>query len=137
MKPRKQAFYFSAAAVSAQRATILRRRCDAHELVRRDELRAISFVDALIQRIPIVSAVTDHAFREVGKVVHQFVGVALRNYTIDENTIISQQRFAQVPMLDEQDYRNVGHQPRNQIVPAEGRRAWYPQRHTLPPPFSL
>src|SRR6202051_4102961 len=67
MKPCKQTFHFPATPVAAQSTPILRRRCDAHELVRRDELHAVLFQDALIQRIAVVSPVTDHAFREVGK----------------------------------------------------------------------
>src|ERR1700732_608293 len=67
MKPGEQTFHFPATPVAAQNTPVLRSRCDAHELVRCDELHAISLVDALIQRIAVVSAVTDHAFREVGK----------------------------------------------------------------------
>ena len=67
MKPGKQAFDFPATPVAAQNPAVLRRRCDAHEFVRRDELHAVSFVDALVQRIAVVSAVADHAFRGFGK----------------------------------------------------------------------
>ena len=67
MKPGEQAFHFPATPVATQSTPILRRRCDTHELVRRDELHTISVEDALIQRIAVVSAVTDQALREVGK----------------------------------------------------------------------
>ena len=67
MKPGEQAFDFPATPVAAQNPAVLRRRCDAHEFVRRDELHAISFLDALVQGIAVVSAVADHAFRGFGK----------------------------------------------------------------------
>src|ERR1700682_3826439 len=67
MKPGEQAFDFPATPVAAQNPAVLRRRCDAHEVVGRDELHAVSFVDALVQRIAVVSAVADHAFRGFGK----------------------------------------------------------------------
>ncbi len=49
MKPAEQAFDFPATPVAAQNPAVLRRRCDAHEFVRRDELHAVSFLDALVQ----------------------------------------------------------------------------------------
>ena len=64
MKPGEQSFHFPATPVAAQDTPVLRRCCDAHKFMRRDELHAISLVDALIQRIAVVSTVTDHAFRE-------------------------------------------------------------------------
>jgi len=67
MKPGEQAFDFPATPVAAQNPAVLRGRCDAHEFVRRDELHAISFLDALVQGIAVVSAVADHAFRDFGK----------------------------------------------------------------------
>src|SRR5580698_11537185 len=67
MKPCEQTFHFPATPVATQSTPVLRRRRDAHALVRRDELHAILFQDALVQRIAVVSPVTDHAFREVGK----------------------------------------------------------------------
>src|SRR5882724_10431838 len=67
MKPGEQAFHFPATPVAAQSTPVLRRRCDAHEFVGRDELHPVSFVDALIQGIAVVGAVTDHAFRGFGK----------------------------------------------------------------------
>src|SRR6202162_1015987 len=67
MKPGEQTFDFPATPVAAQNPAVLRRRCDAHEFVRRDELHAVSFVDALVQGIAVVSAVADHAFRGFGK----------------------------------------------------------------------
>src|SRR5258705_13594464 len=66
-KPPEQGFDFSAMPVAAQNPAVLRRRCDAHEFVRCDELHAISFLDALVQGIAVVSAVADHAFRGFGK----------------------------------------------------------------------
>src|SRR5258707_10994433 len=67
MKPAEQAFDFPATPVAAQNPAVLRRRCDAHEFVRRDELHAVSFLDALVQGIAVVSAVDDHAFQGFGK----------------------------------------------------------------------
>src|SRR5882724_3697009 len=67
MKPGEQAFNFPASPVAAQNTAVLCRSCDAHEFVGRDELHTVSFVDALVQRIAVISAVTDHAFRGFGK----------------------------------------------------------------------
>jgi hypothetical protein len=67
MKPGEQAFDFPATPVAAQNTAVLRRRRDAHEFVGRDELHAISFVDALVQWIAVVSAVADHSFGSLGK----------------------------------------------------------------------
>src|SRR6266404_1439132 len=67
MKPGEQAFHFPATPVAAQNTPVLRRHSDAHEFVGRDELHSVSFVDALVQRIAVVSAVADHAFRGFGK----------------------------------------------------------------------
>jgi hypothetical protein len=43
MKPGEQTFHFPTTPVAAQNTSLLGRHCDAHELVRRDELHAISF----------------------------------------------------------------------------------------------
>src|SRR5260370_1937404 len=51
MKPGEQTFHFPPTPVAAQDTPVLRRGCDAHEFVGRDELHAVSFVDALVQRI--------------------------------------------------------------------------------------
>lgn len=67
MKPGEQAFHFPATPVAAQNPAVLRRSCDAHGFVGCDELHAISFVDALVQWIAVVSAVADHAFRGLVK----------------------------------------------------------------------
>src|SRR5260370_30557148 len=67
MKPGEQAFDFPATPVAAQNPAVLRRRCDAHEFVRRDEVYAVSFVDALVEGIAVVSAVADHTFGGFGK----------------------------------------------------------------------
>ncbi len=67
MKPGEQALHFPATPVAAQNTPVLRRHFDAHEFVGRDELHSVSFVDALIQGIAVVSAVADHAFRGFGK----------------------------------------------------------------------
>src|ERR1700704_2924737 len=67
MKPSEQALHFPATPVAAQNPAVLRRRCDAHEFVRRDEVYAVSFVDALVEGIAVVSAVADHAFGGLGK----------------------------------------------------------------------
>src|SRR5713101_7740581 len=67
MKPGEQAFHFPATPVAAQNTPVLRRHSDAREFVGRDELHSVSFVDALIQGIAVVSAVADHSFRGFGK----------------------------------------------------------------------
>src|ERR1700682_1090003 len=67
MKPGEQALDFPATPVAAQNPAVPRRSCDAHEFVRRDELHAISFVDALVQWIAVVSAIADHSFGSLGK----------------------------------------------------------------------
>jgi len=67
MKPSEQSLHFPPTPVAAQNATILRRGCDAHEFVGCDELRPVSFADALVQRIAVLSAVADHTFRGFGK----------------------------------------------------------------------
>ena len=67
MKPGEQTFDFPATPVAAQNPAVLRRRSDAHEFVRRDELYAVSFVDALVEGIAVVSAVADHALGGFGK----------------------------------------------------------------------
>src|SRR5258708_28801823 len=66
MEPGEQALDFPATPVAAQNTPVLRHRCDAHEFVGRDELHAVSFVDALVQRIAVVSAVADHSFGGFG-----------------------------------------------------------------------
>jgi hypothetical protein len=67
MKPGEQTFHFPPTPVAAQNTPVLRRGCDAHEFVGRDELHAVSFVNALVQGIAVVSAVADHSFRGFGK----------------------------------------------------------------------
>jgi hypothetical protein len=67
MKPSEQTFHFPPTPVAAQNPAVLRRRCDAHEFVGRDELHAVAFVDALVQWIAVVRAVADHAFRGFSK----------------------------------------------------------------------
>src|SRR5712664_228194 len=71
MKPGKQAFDFPATPVAtpvaAQDAAVLRGSCDPHEFVGRNELHTVMFVDALVQRIAVVSAVADHSFGGFGK----------------------------------------------------------------------
>src|ERR1700722_7975389 len=67
MKPGEHALHFPTTLVAAQDAPVLRGGCDTHEFVGRDELHAVSFVDALIQRIAVISAVADHTFRRFGK----------------------------------------------------------------------
>jgi hypothetical protein len=53
MKPGEQTFDFPATPVAAQNTAVLRRR-GAHEFVRRGELYAGSFVDALVQGIAVL-----------------------------------------------------------------------------------
>src|ERR1700681_3814241 len=61
MQPSKQTFDFPTAAVATQAATVLSRGRDAHKLMRGDELHSVAFLDALVQRIAVVSAVADHS----------------------------------------------------------------------------
>ena len=62
VKPGEQALHFPATPVAAQNAAVLRGSCNAYEFVGRDELHAVSFVDALVQWIAVVGAVADHSF---------------------------------------------------------------------------
>src|SRR5260370_17245991 len=66
MEPGEQALDFPATPVAAQNAAVLRGSGDAHEFVGRNDLHAVSFVDALVQRIAVVSAVADHSFGGFG-----------------------------------------------------------------------
>src|ERR1700674_4535528 len=61
MQPSKQSFDFPTAAVATQSATILSRGPDAHKFVRRDELPTVACQKAVVQRIAVVSAATDHS----------------------------------------------------------------------------
>ncbi len=61
MKPREQTLDLPATTVTAQAATVLSCRGHAHKFVRRDELHTVTFLDALVQRIAVVSAVTNHS----------------------------------------------------------------------------
>jgi hypothetical protein len=61
MKPSKQALDLPTAAISTQTAPVLSCGGHARKFVRRDELHAVAFLDALVQRIAVVSAVADHA----------------------------------------------------------------------------
>jgi len=61
MQPSKQSFDFPTATVATQSATILSRGPDAYNFVRRDELHTVALLDALVQRIAVVSAVADHS----------------------------------------------------------------------------
>ena len=61
MKPGEQALDLPTAAVTTQAATVLCCGGNAQKSVRGDELHTITFLDALVQRIAVVSAVTDHA----------------------------------------------------------------------------
>ena len=67
MKPGEQAFHFPPTPVAVQNTPVLHRGRDGHEFMGRDELHAVSFVNALIQGIAVTSAVADHTFREFGK----------------------------------------------------------------------
>src|SRR5271157_2504923 len=60
MKPIEQALYLPTAAISTQAAPVLRCGGHAHKFVRRDELHTVAFLDALVQRIAVISAVADH-----------------------------------------------------------------------------
>ncbi len=60
MKPSEQALDFPAAAVTTQTATVLRCVGHAPKFMRRDELHTVAFLDALVQRVAVVSAVADH-----------------------------------------------------------------------------
>ena len=61
MKPGEQTLDFPAPSVATQNAAVLRGSCNAHEFVGRDELHAVPLMDALVQRIAVVSAVADHS----------------------------------------------------------------------------
>src|SRR5260370_2769034 len=67
MKPGEQAFQFPARRIAAESTPVRSRQCDAEELVGRNGLHAVSFVDAPIQGIAVVCAVTDQALRGFGK----------------------------------------------------------------------
>src|ERR1700687_651904 len=67
MKPGEQAFHFPPTPVAVQNTPVLHRGRDGHEFMGRDELHAVSFVNALVQGIAVTSAVADHTFREFGK----------------------------------------------------------------------
>jgi hypothetical protein len=67
MKPSEQPLHFPAPPVAAQNAAVLRGSCDAHEFVGRDKLHSVALVDALVQRIAVVSAVANHSFGSLGK----------------------------------------------------------------------
>src|SRR5258707_161256 len=66
MEPGEQALDFPATPVAEQNGAVLRGSGDAHDLVGRNDLHAVSFVDALVQRIAVVSAVADHSFGGFG-----------------------------------------------------------------------
>src|SRR5258707_14047727 len=66
MEPGEQALDFPATPVAAQNAAVLRASGDEHEFVGRNDLHAESFVDALVHRIAVVSAVADHSFGALG-----------------------------------------------------------------------
>ena len=60
MKPSEQALNLPTAAVATQPATVLSCGGYAHIFMWRDELHTVALVDALVQRIAVVRAVTDH-----------------------------------------------------------------------------
>ena len=61
MQPSKQPFDLPTATVATQAAAVLSRGRDAHTFVRRDQLHAVAFLDALVLRIAVVRAVADHS----------------------------------------------------------------------------
>src|ERR1700687_2044973 len=61
MKPSEQALDLPTAAISTQATPVLRCGGYAHNFVRRDELHTVALLDALVQRIAVVSAVTNHS----------------------------------------------------------------------------
>jgi hypothetical protein len=63
MEPGKEPLDFPAAAVPAQLATILSVFAAANVLVRRDESNAVFSPQTLVERVAVVSTVTDHSFR--------------------------------------------------------------------------
>ena len=67
MEPSKQALDFPATTVAAQAATVLVCGRDAHRFVRRDKLHSVTFLDALVQWIAVVSAVADHSLGRIGE----------------------------------------------------------------------
>jgi hypothetical protein len=60
MKPSEQALDFPAAAITTQTATVLSRVSHANKFMGRDELHTVAFLDTLVQRVAVVSAVADH-----------------------------------------------------------------------------
>jgi hypothetical protein len=62
MKPGEEAVDFPAAAVAPQFAAVLRRLSRAVAVVRRDQMNAVVFSQAPVERIAVVGAVTDHSF---------------------------------------------------------------------------
>ena len=67
MEPSKQALDFPATTIAAQPATVLCCGRDARRFVRRDELHAVAFLDAPVQRIAVVSPVADHSLGRFGE----------------------------------------------------------------------
>src|SRR5580658_9725613 len=63
MKPGEQALNFPTAAVATQRAAVLGDRLAAIPAVRRDQLHAQSFAQALVQRIAVIGFVADQSRR--------------------------------------------------------------------------
>src|SRR3974390_1473007 len=60
MKPSEQTLNLPTAAVTTQAATVLSCGGHTHKFVRCDELYPVACLDALIQRVAVVSAVADH-----------------------------------------------------------------------------
>src|ERR1700681_114928 len=65
MQPREQAFDFPATAVAAQNATILGQGSGARGTVWCDHFDAVVHHQALVQAVPVISAVADQPFREI------------------------------------------------------------------------
>src|SRR5579884_215785 len=63
VQPSKEALNFPAAAVAPQFATVLRGFSRAVAVVRGDQMNAVLFLQALIERIAVVGAIADHSFR--------------------------------------------------------------------------
>src|ERR1700733_1627581 len=62
VQPGEEALDFPASAVATQFATVLSSFTGPIELVRRDQLDAMSLPEALIERIAVVGTVADHSF---------------------------------------------------------------------------
>jgi pimeloyl-ACP methyl ester carboxylesterase len=102
MKPSEKTLDLPAAAVTTQAATVLRCGGHAHKFVRRDQLHAVAFLNALVQRVAVISAVADHSlgsFPEEALLERGFdlvlVGPAASGFPNSEHFIMREQANSQ------------------------------------------